>query len=99
LAEGQEVPLVDQAIATSAGAGTPFTPDGRTHHLFDPRSGRSANTYRGVTVVAARAAVADALSSAIYVAPPDQAADILRRGGGILGRLVDTAGTVRIVRA
>jgi thiamine biosynthesis lipoprotein ApbE len=50
-------------------------------------------------VVAARAAVADALSSAIYVAPPDQAADILRRGGGILGRLVDTAGTVRIVRA
>ncbi|HEY5598914.1 MAG TPA: FAD:protein FMN transferase, partial [Kiloniellales bacterium] len=91
LAAAGVVPLADQAVATSAGAGTPFTQDARIHHLLDPRSGRSANTYRSVTVIAARATVADALSSAIYVAPRDQAADILRRGGGIEARLVDWA--------
>jgi thiamine biosynthesis lipoprotein len=99
LAEGQEVPLVDQAIATSAGAGTPFTPDGRTHHLFDPRSGRSANTYRGVTVIAARATVADALSSAIYVAPRAEAARLLRAGGGIEARLIEVSGKVHRLSA
>jgi thiamine biosynthesis lipoprotein len=80
-------------------AGTSLAPDGRTHHLFDPRTGRSANTYRAVTVVAARATVADALSSAIYVAPRAEAARLLHAGGGIEARLVDNAGQVQRVCA
>jgi len=95
LAEAQEVPLLDQAVATSAGAGTAFTQDARIHHLLDPRSGHSANSYRSVTVVAARATIADALSSAIYVAPRAEASRLLRAGGGIEARLVDNAGQVQ----
>ncbi len=91
LAAAGEVPLVDQAVATSAGAGTRFTRDARIHHLLEPRSGRSANTYRSVTVVAARATIADALSSAVYVAPREAAARLLRAGGAIEARLVDWA--------
>jgi FAD:protein FMN transferase len=99
LAEAQEIPLVDQAVATSAGAGTAFTPDARIHHLLDPRSGLSANTYRSVTVVAARATVADALSSAVYVAPRAEAARVIHAGGGIEARLTDMSGMVHYVRA
>jgi thiamine biosynthesis lipoprotein len=99
VAAAGRVPLADQAIATSAGAGTPFTPDSRIHHLLDPRSGQSANTYRSVTVIAERAMIADALSSAIYVAPPGAAARLLREGGGFEARLIDMSGKVNHVRA
>ncbi len=40
----------------------------RVHHLFDPRSGRSPQHWRRVTVGNAYAAVADALSTAFYAA-------------------------------
>jgi len=99
LAGAGSVPIADQAVATSAGSGTPFTQDGRAHHLFNPTTGRSANTYRSVTVIAAHATVADALSSAIYVAPRAEAARLLRAGGGIEARLVDGSGRVQRVRA
>jgi thiamine biosynthesis lipoprotein len=94
-----QVPISGQAVATSAGSGTPLAPDGRTHHLFDPRTGRSANTYRSVTVVAARATAADVLSSAIYVAPPAEAARLLHAGGGIEARLIDNSGQVQRLSA
>ena len=63
------VPLRDRALATSAGAGVPFSADGRHHHLFDPQSGRSASHYRSVSVVAPSAAVADGLSTAFAAMP------------------------------
>lgn len=44
LAAAGQVPIADQAVATSAGSGTPFTQDTRTHHLFDPRNGRQPGT-------------------------------------------------------
>jgi len=99
LAAAGKVPLADQAVATSAGAGTPFSQDARSHHLLDPRSGHSANTYRSVTVVAGRATAADALSSAIYAAPRGEAARLLRTGGGIQARLTDMSGGVHHVHA
>jgi len=59
-----------QALATSAGAGTRFGPDPRVHHLFDPRTGRSANRYASVSVAASRATIADGLSTALSVVAP-----------------------------
>jgi thiamine biosynthesis lipoprotein len=41
---------------------------GVAHHLFDPRTGRSADHWRRITVHHRSAAVADALSTALYVA-------------------------------
>jgi len=65
------------ALATSAGAGTRFGPDPRVHHLLDPRTGRSANRYAQVSVAAPRATIADGLATALSVAAPDRARQLL----------------------
>ena len=65
------VSLCDRAIATSAPSGTVFDPAGRYHHLFNPHSGRCANTYASVSVTAPSAAMADALSTSFAAMPPD----------------------------
>ena len=59
----QELVLEDQALATSAGVGTHFDRAGRHHHLFDPRSGRSAGRHASVSVLAPSATWADGLST------------------------------------
>ena len=71
------LPLVGQAIATSGGYGTPFDASGRHHHLFDPRSGKSANYYRSVSVLAPDATTADALSTGLSALPPAAALAVL----------------------
>jgi len=55
--------LRNEAVATSGGYGMRFDANGRFHHLFDPRTGRSGERYLSVTVVAPRATAADALST------------------------------------
>ena len=64
-----ELPLLDAALATSGGYGTWFDPAHRHHHLFDPATGRSAIHHAAVSVTAARAMVADALSTALTILP------------------------------
>jgi thiamine biosynthesis lipoprotein len=64
--------LSDGAVATSQPAGTIFEPTGRHHHLFDPRTGRSVNYYRSVTVQAANATRADGLSTGLSILPPER---------------------------
>jgi FAD:protein FMN transferase len=76
------IELADLAVATSAGHGTRFDRAGRHHHLFDPASGASAATVAAVTVLAASATAADALSTALFVAPPARWQGLLRAGGG-----------------
>jgi thiamine biosynthesis lipoprotein len=70
---------VDVAIATSSGRATRFDAAGRHHHLFDPTTGRSADRHVSVTVLAPRATAADALSTALAVAPPARAPGLLRQ--------------------
>jgi thiamine biosynthesis lipoprotein len=71
------LPLVGGAIATSGGYGTPFDASGRHHHLFDPRSGSSANFYRSVSVLAPDATTADALSTGLSAMPREAALAVL----------------------
>lgn len=73
------VDAVDVAIATSSGRATHFDAAGRHHHLFDPSTGRSADRHASVTVLAPRAITADALSTALAVAPPAIARGLLRQ--------------------
>ncbi len=63
----REVSLSDRALATSAPQGTLLDPKGRTGHIIDPRSGAPSGTWSLVSVSAARAATADALSTAFCV--------------------------------
>ncbi|MGQ7793766.1 FAD:protein FMN transferase [Faunimonas sp. B44] len=67
-----DLPLGDErgafpALATSAGLGTRFDPAGRHHHIFDPRTGRSAARHLAVAVAAPTAVLADGLSTALSV--------------------------------
>ncbi|MFN3147399.1 MAG: FAD:protein FMN transferase [Paracoccaceae bacterium] len=62
-----DLALADAALAVSGGYGTRLPGPGR-HHIFDPRTGQSANRLAQVAVLSRRAMWADALSTAIYVA-------------------------------
>jgi thiamine biosynthesis lipoprotein len=71
------------ALATSEGRGCILGAAGAAHHLFDPRTGRSAHHWRRLTVHHGSAAVADALSTALSAAAPAVLPQILARIGGI----------------
>ena len=62
------VELEGMALAVSGGSGTTFEASGRFHHIFDPRTGASANSLVNVAVSGPRATAADGLATAIYVA-------------------------------
>ncbi len=73
------VALTDRAVATSAGIASPFDASGRHHHLFDPATGRPAQAAGQVSVIAPRATMADALSTALAVSSPARAAAFAAR--------------------
>jgi thiamine biosynthesis lipoprotein len=62
------VDLEDMALAVSGGYGTTFEASGRCHHIFDPRTGASANRLVDVAVIGPRATAADGLATTICVA-------------------------------
>jgi FAD:protein FMN transferase len=62
------VDLENMALAVSGGYGTTFEASGRFHHIFDPRTGASANSVLDVAVIGPRATAADGLATAICVA-------------------------------
>ncbi|MCW5698992.1 MAG: FAD:protein FMN transferase [Rhodospirillales bacterium] len=84
--------LSDRAVATSSPLSTTFDADGKRHHLFDPRTGRSAQSWINVSVVADTAMGADALSTAIAVAPKEAAQTILTAGDAHAAILIDADG-------
>ena len=77
------VTLADRAVATSAGIASPFDESGRHHHLFDPATGRPAPGSGQVSVIAPRATLADALSTALAVTAPERAGPLAARFPGI----------------
>lgn len=77
--DAPSLPLIEGALATSEGSGCVFGAAGAAHHLFDPRSGQSANLWRRVTVHHPSAAVADALSTALYAAAEREISATLER--------------------
>ncbi|MEH6507763.1 MAG: FAD:protein FMN transferase [Sulfitobacter litoralis] len=65
LAAGGTVPLDARALATSAPLGTTFDEHARVGHILDPRTGQPVQSnWQEISVSAASAAVADALSTA-----------------------------------
>jgi FAD:protein FMN transferase len=69
----RSVEISSRAVATSAGAATVFDPAGRFTHLFDPRSGSARPLWSSVSVVAKTASLADGLSTAFSMLPPERA--------------------------
>ena len=89
------VDLFDRSVCTSGGYGTKFEASGRFHHLFDPVTGASANHYIAVSVFASEAIVADALSTALYVTPPERGTTILTSFPGASALATMPDGTVQ----
>jgi thiamine biosynthesis lipoprotein len=65
-----QLALRDRAVATSGGYGLRFDAAGRFNHILDPRTGGSS-TLLGASVVAPSATMADALSTAFCLMPPE----------------------------
>jgi thiamine biosynthesis lipoprotein len=94
------IEIEDMALAVSGGYGTTFEPSGRFHHIFDPRTGASANSLLDVAVIGPSAATANGLSTAICVTGESKASKLLAACPGtraILSRLDGTSVTVTAV--
>lgn len=60
-----------------------FTVDGvQYHHLIDPDTVYPANRWASVSVIGPDSGVADILSTALFLLPQDQGADLLKTAGG-----------------
>ena len=70
------IELKNKAVSTSGGYGTKFNE--KYHHLFNPKTGTSANFVKSVTILAPSATLADALSTTIAVLPKEDAIRLLK---------------------
>lgn len=75
------VPVSGRAIATSAPRGTLIDTGGRFGHILDPATGVPATAWRQVSVAAATAMMADAMSTAIAATAPARAASLIGHSG------------------
>ena len=91
-----KVNIDNQAVATSAASGTRFDKSGLHHHIFDPNSGQSINTYSSISIVGERASVADALSTGLYNLDPSHARDVLSRFPGYTAYVVYADGRPQV---
>jgi thiamine biosynthesis lipoprotein len=73
--------ISNMAMCTSGDYERRSAIDQGTHHLLDPRTGRSANDVASVTVVAPLAIVADGLATAAFVLGPTHGLSLLTRHG------------------
>lgn len=64
--------LSGRCLATSGDYETTFAADFSSHHLLDPRTGRSPTALASVSVVAPTALEADALSTAVFLMGPER---------------------------
>lgn len=61
---GSQIPLSNQAIATSSPFGTLLSEERKVGHMIDPRTGKPAGRWSSISVIDKSAARADALSTA-----------------------------------
>ena len=73
---GGSVNLKNSAVATSGGYGTVFEPSGKYHHIFNPKTGLSANIRPAISVLADNATTADAIATAAICMPDNQIRNI-----------------------
>lgn len=72
----------NEALFTSGNYERFFTVEGKHyHHIIDPRTGYPAQGTQSVTVLSSDAALADAASTALFIAGPDLWVDIAKKMG------------------
>ena len=67
------IPLVDAAFSTSGDYERYFDEGGvRYHHILDPKTGRSPDALRSVTVIASTATRTDGLTKTVFILGPEE---------------------------
>ena len=90
-----QIPLDNQALATSGGYGTHFDQAGQFTHLFNPKTGGSSPRYQSISVRADQAALADALSTAFAVSSESVIRNAVKQRPGIKAWAIALDGTVK----
>ena len=89
--------LADRAVVTSGDYERTFEQEGvRYHHILDPRSGYPAAGCQSVTVVARKAAYADAMATAVFVLGPERGLFLLQNSPRAEGMIVAADGSVKV---
>ncbi len=91
------VAVRDRTFSTSGDYERSFIKGGvRYHHLIDPDLGEPARGCRSVTIVAARAVVADVLSTGVFILGPAEGMALIERLPGVEGVIVTATNEVLI---
>jgi thiamine biosynthesis lipoprotein len=89
------VRLLNGAVSTSGDYERYFIKDGvRYHHILDPKTGYPARGVMSVTIVAEDPAMADALSTAVFVMGRVRGMALIERLDRVEGVIVDEAGGI-----
>ncbi len=89
------LPLEDTAISTSGDYERYFERNGvRCHHLIDPRTGRSADAVRSVTILAPDGLTAEGLSKTVFVLGVERGLALVESLDGADAVVVDAHGAL-----
>lgn len=89
------LPLDNVAISTSGDYERYFEDGGvRYHHIINPKSGRSAEGLRSVTIIGEDATTTDALSTSVFVMGVKEGLKLLESLPGVSGVLIDSENKV-----
>ncbi len=88
------VRLDGRCLATSGDYATPVGHGAQAHHIFDPRTGRSADRLASVSVLAPSAMEADALSTAAFVLGAERGHALVAASPGVDALFVTRDGRV-----
>jgi thiamine biosynthesis lipoprotein len=87
--------LTDGTFSTSGDYERAFIRDGRRyHHLLDPDTGQPSRLCRSVTIVAAQAVLADALSTAVFLLGPREGMALVEQLPQVEGVIVSAENAV-----
>lgn len=87
------LPVRNEAISTSGDYEHFFEEDGvRYHHILNPKSGKSVQTTRSVTVIGPDATTTDALSTSLFVLGPRKAIKLANKLTEIEAVVIDGNG-------
>jgi len=91
------VALSDSTFSTSGDYERFFFEGGRRyHHIIDPDLGEPARGSRSVTIVAKQGALADALSTGVFVMGPDAGMTLVERLPDVEAVIVTDRNEVRV---
>ena len=89
------LPLEDVSISTSGDYERFFERDGvRCHHLLDPRTGRSPDGVRSVTIIADDGLTTEAFSKTVFVLGVEEGLRFVEAHAGIDAVIVDAQGAL-----